>query len=424
MPNPRNDRMRANLLQQGGRPQLRTTPEPPADDEMAGGPGKRADERIISLPVDEILPDRYQGRLRWAIDLEELERFYSGAWDAQDLLSAIHDARTTHGNSALEEAWQAIVDLAHSILADGQVAPITVYPSRDLPTGYRYLIETGEGRYWAYQVVRWLAANDPTALRIPQNEWKEDPHYIRAVAISSPSRLRQVAENEQRQSYPSAVDRAIAYASMLAEDAGIEVQGSPPGIRNGQLELPDAYRRAASRGLRGRQHVVQQLPASTRQIQRHLQLLTDLDAVVLARAKSESVEESKLRRLLNKPPEEQRQLIETIISEKLSSRSVDELVEQGDAEPFVEELTIGSPLAPLEKGEMSLDEEVERLLRTLTKATSHYEKLRERLTDTQLAAYLEVQLRSYDEVARGSKRATTPRRRIQRLKQFLTKVGE
>jgi hypothetical protein len=427
MPKPSDDRakrMRENWLQQGGRPQRRTIPDPIADTDLLGGPGKRADERIISVPVDEILPDRYQGRLRWAIDIEALERLYSGEWDAQDLLSFIYQTRTSQTNPALDEAWQVTYDLAHSILAEGQVAPITIYPERNLPSGYRYLIETGEGRYWAYQLMRWLSENDPDTLAISQNEWKEDPHYIRAVAISSPSRLRQVAENEQRQSYPSAVDRAIAYASMFAEDAGYEISGPPPGIRNGQLQLPEAYRRAATRGLRGRQSVVQQLPASPRQIQRHLQLLKDLDGVVLARAKEQGLNEAQLRPLLNESPETQRAMIETIISHGLSSRDVDALRRHEEAE-FVEEIVIdetSTKLASSAKTDLSVDEEVERLIRSLTKAAGWYEKLRERFSDNQLMVYLEVQLRSFDDAAQGSKRANTPRRRIHRLRGLLEKL--
>lgn len=427
MPKPSDDRakrMRENWLQQGGRPQRRTSPDPILEDDLPGGPGKRADERIISVPVDEILPDRYQGRLRWAVDIEALERLYSGEWDAQDFLSFVDQTRTTHSTPALDEAWQVTYELAHSILAEGQVAPITIYPDRTLPSGYRYLIETGEGRYWGYQLMRWLSDNDPDALSIPQSEWKEDPHYIRAVAISSPSRLRQVAENEQRQSYPSAVDRAIAYASMFAEDAGYDIVGSPPGIRNGQLQLPEAYRRAATRGLRGRQSVVQQLPASPRQIQRHLQLLKDLDMVVLARAKEQGLNEAQLRPLLNETPETQRAMIETIISQRLSSREVDALRRQDDPD-YIEEIVIdesGSKTATSTKTALTVDEEVERFIRSLTKAAGWYEKLRERFSDNQLLVYLEAQLRSFDDAARGSKRATTPRRRIHRLRGLLEKL--
>jgi hypothetical protein len=434
MPKPSDDRaerMRENWLQQGGRPQRRTNPDSIPDTDSLGGPGKRADEKIISLPIDEILPDRYQGRLRWAIEVAELDRLYGGEWDAQELLSAIHQTLISTPTPALQEAWQATLDLAHSILAEGQVAPITIYPQRNLPSGYRYLIETGEGRYWAYQLMRWLSENDTDSLLIPQSEWKEDPHYIRAVAISTPSRLRQVAENEQRQSYPSAVDRAIAYASMFAEDAGYEVTGPPPGIHNGQLQLPDAYRRAAARGLRGRQNVIQQLPASKQQIHRHLTLLTKLDAMVLARAKEHGLTESVLResKILTQPPEVQRVIVDKIIKDKLSSRAAATLYEEEEGSDeaipditFEEEEILSTTPTTSSKVELTIDEEVARLLRSLTKAVAWYEKLRADFTDNQLAAYLEVQLRSFDEGARGSKRATTPRRRIQRLRGLLEKL--
>ncbi len=426
----RAERMRENWQQQGGRPQRRTIPDTFHESELLGGPGKRADEKIISLPVDEILPDRYQGRLRWAIDIQDLDRLYSGEWDAQELLTAIHDVINTNPTPALQDAWQATLDLTHSILMEGQVAPITIYPGRNLPGGYRYLIETGEGRYWAYQLMRWLSENEPQRLVIPQPDWKEDPHYIRAVAISSPSRLRQVAENEQRQSYPSAVDRAIAYASMFAEDAGYEVTGAPPGIRNGQLQLPEAYRRAAARGLRGRQNVLQQLPASKQQIHRHLTLLTKLDAVVLARAKEHGLTEAVLResKILTQPPEIQRMVIDKLIKENLSSRAAAALYKEEDVNDtvldlgFDDEYETAVSTGSIPTPEITVDERVNKLLRSLTKAVALYENLRTDLNDNQLAAYMEVQLRSFDETARGSKRAVTPRRRIHRLRSFLEKI--
>lgn len=434
MPKPsdnRAERMRENWLQQGGRPQRRTIPDEVAESEMLGGPGKRADEKIISLPVDEILPDRYQGRLRWAIEVEDLDRLYTGEWDAQELLSTIHKSLINNPTPALQDAWQVTLDLAHSILMEGQVAPITIYPSRELPSGYRYLIETGEGRYWAYQLMRWLSDHEPKSLGIPQSDWKEDPHYIRAVAISTPSRLRQVAENEQRQSYPSAVDRAIAYASMFAEDAGYPVVGSPPGIHNGQLQLPEAYRRAAARGLRGRQTVIQQLPASKQQIHRHLTLLTKLDGVVLARAKEHGLTESVLResKILTQPPEVQRMIIDKLIKENLSSRAAAALYKEEDVEDegvlditFEDEEIVDTSTTSTSKSELTMDEQVAKLLRMLTKAVTMYEKLHTTLTDNQLATYLDVQLRSYDETARGNKRAITPRRRIQKLRALLDKL--
>jgi hypothetical protein len=431
----RADRMRENFLRQGGRPQRRTIPEPAELPLDRDGPGKRAEERILSIPLDEILPDRYQGRLRWPVELTEIERLYEGEWDAQDFLDYIAGRREAGENPALNEAWNASIDLARSILSEGQVAPITVTPARDLPVGYRYIIETGEGRFWAYQMMRWLLVHGPQQLDVELEEWREDPAFIRAVVITEASRLRQVAENEQRQSYTSAVDRAIAYASMLAEEAEYLVSGAPPGIRNGRLELPDAYWRAAKRGLRGRKAVLQQVPAGARQIQRHLKLLTDLDPLVLAQAKQHGLSEAQLRPLVGKPPEEQRRLVALIVEEGLSSREAAALSDDTlDEEPTVVgdeplfELRSSSEGDALDtaslRKELTLPEEVSRLLRSLTTAAARYEALRKKATDNQILALLEGELRSYDEAARGSRRARTPRRRIQRLQTLLQELEE
>lgn len=428
MSNERADRIRENFTRRGGRPSRRTSPDPATTLPSSGGPGKRAEEMIVSIAVDEILPDRYQGRLRWPIDLGAIERFYTGEWDAQQLLDYVVAQRQQGESPALEDAWNSIVDLARSILSEGQVAPITVTPSRELPPGYRFVIETGEGRYWAYQMMRWLLENQPHQLDVPRDDWQEDPAFVRAVAISQPSRLRQVAENEQRQSYASAVDRAVAYASMLAEEANYAVEGTPPGIRSGVLELPDAYWRAARRGLRGRKAVVQQVPTGKRQIQRHLKLLTDLDPWVLARAKQNGLSEAQLRPLVGKPFAEQRQMVEIIVEQELSSRQAARLVEQMDEGAQLDELmeiTFDTPApATKESAPPTITEEIARFMRSLTRAASRYEALREQLSDAQIQALLEAELHGYDQTARASQRTRTPRRRIARLRQLLDGVNQ
>jgi hypothetical protein len=430
----RTDRMRENFLRQGGRPQRRSAPEPTEPLQNQTGPGKRAEERILSVPLDEILPDRYQGRLRWPVELAEIERLYSGEWDAQDFLDNVALRREAEENPALEEAWQSSLELARSILSEGQVAPITVTPARDLPVGYRFVIETGEGRFWAYQVMRWLIVHEPEALQVEVEEWHEDPAFIRAVVIPEASRLRQVAENEQRQSYASAVDRAIAYASMLAEEADYLVTGAPPGIRSGRLELPDAYWRAARRGLRGRKAVLQQVPAGARQIQRHLKLLTDLDPWVLAQAKQHGLSEAQLRPLVGKAAEEQRRLVELIVEEGLSSRQAAAIGGVLDEETgLIEDASLNdvnavepdaSSATSSGRRELTLPEEVSRLLRSLTSAASRYEALLQKINDKQILSLLEGELQSYDVAARGSRRARTPRRRILRLLALLEELEE
>lgn len=434
-PKKRNERMRHNFTVKGGRARQRTAPQAvPESEPASAGPGKRSDERIVSIAIDQILPDRYQGRLRWPVELAEIERLYTGEWTAQQFLDYVAALRKHEENPALDATWQSIVELAHSILSEGQVVPITISPARDLPTTYRFVIETGEGRYWAYQMMRWLINNQPEALEVEQEAWQEDPVYIRALAIAEPSRLRQVAENEQRQSYASAIDRAVAYASMLAEAANYPVEGAPPGIRNGVLELPNAYWRAASRGLRGQKAVIQQVPAGQRQIQRHLKLLTDLDKVVLARAKQHGLTEGQLRSLVGKSPEEQRQLVEAIITQGLSSREVAAVRSLLEEEPILTEEEATAKLreqqeaakkpAKKEKKKATLPEEISRFLRSLTTAASRYEGLRREVDDEQIMTLLEEELRSYDNAASGARRAKAPRRRIQKLLVLLEQLNE
>lgn len=423
----REARMRENFLQQGGRSRRRTMPAE-VEPQPLDGPGRRADERILSVGVDELLPDRYQGRLRWPVDLAAVERLYDGSWDAQDFLAHVDAERSRQPSPALDEAWSATRDLARSILTEGQIAPITISPGRDLPLGYRYVIETGEGRYWAYQMMRWLLEREPTWLGEPADGWQEDPSYVRAVVVSAPSRLRQVAENEQRQSYRSAVDRAVAYASMLAEAARYEVEGSPPGIRDGRLELPEAYWRAARRGLRGRQALLEQLPVGARQVQRHLSLLLNLDPATLATAKENGLSEAQLRPVVGRSADEQRHLVRLIVRGGLSSRqseAASQLLEEDAGLSEGEILSELQPAAPSPRRApraLTLPEESSRLLRSLTTAARRYEALRDRAGDQELLILLEAELAAYDESARGAQRLRTPRRRLARLRDLLASL--
>ncbi|MCB0076731.1 MAG: ParB N-terminal domain-containing protein [Anaerolineales bacterium] len=423
----RADRIRANFLRQGGR----SRPAADVEESVSLSLGKRADERVISLDINELLPDRYQGRLRWPIEASQMAKLYDGSWSAQQLLDAIAAERGE--NDAVQAAWQQSIDLANSILAEGQVAPITVAPQRGLPSGYRFVIETGEGRYWAYHLIHWLSEHAPTQLLLPQAEWREDPQYIRAIAITEPSRLRQVAENEQRQSYASAIDRALAYASMLAEEGGHLVEGSAPGIEAGRLVLPEAYWRAARQGLRGKRQLLDQLPASRRQIQRHLKLLTALDPTVLASAKQHNLSEAQLRPLVSKPASDQRALIGTIVAESLSSREAHELSEQlADDEIYDIEGALGALRATEESARndsgdaipLTLPEEVAKLLRALARVAGRYESLRQRASERELATLIEAELDHYDEHTRGAQRLKTPRYRIGKLLALFDQLEE
>jgi len=78
-PKKRKERMRHNFTVKGGRTRKRTMPQAAPESEPASaGPGKRSDERIASIAIDQILPDCYQGRLRWPVELAEIKRLYTG----------------------------------------------------------------------------------------------------------------------------------------------------------------------------------------------------------------------------------------------------------------------------------------------------------------------------------------------------------
>lgn len=89
-PQKRNQRMRHNFTVKGGRTRKRTMPQAAPESEPASaGPGKRSDERIVSIAIDLLLPDCYQGRLRWPVELAEIERLLRREADNVQIISLL-----------------------------------------------------------------------------------------------------------------------------------------------------------------------------------------------------------------------------------------------------------------------------------------------------------------------------------------------
>ena len=101
--------------------------------------------------------------------------------------------------SALTTNFLRIVDLAASILRDGLTNPITVAPVNE-----HFYIETGERRWWAYQLLSWHFATS--------RDWEKIPARI----VEQVSLWRQASENNVRSDL-NAIAKARQFALLLME---------------------------------------------------------------------------------------------------------------------------------------------------------------------------------------------------------------
>lgn len=170
--------------------------------------GKR--ERIELIAIDQIIPDARQPRRAvpryvlecardWQADVFIAWQMIAGGemsvdFSINDALFAEGDpdeaAYGVYGRSLIE-----LVNLARSIRKDGLINPITVYSSNE-----QYIVETGERRWWAYQMLRWLDGErwDKIAVRL----------------VERPDAWRQAAENGARAQL-TAIARARQYALLV-----------------------------------------------------------------------------------------------------------------------------------------------------------------------------------------------------------------
>jgi len=183
------------------------TPDTSPVDDAIYGTGEiklQASNRIVGKPIGimTIRPDFRQPR-------RVLPRGVQGDWDGSpdeidDILLSFHEQAEaqfgkaipiieilngrapkdwqvpeTDSDSPVFSAYVKIINLAQNIKADGLLNPISVVKERD-----GYVIETGERRWWAYQLLAQYVSKDDWG-KIPAREVEYDP-------------FRQASENNAR----------------------------------------------------------------------------------------------------------------------------------------------------------------------------------------------------------------------------------
>ena len=287
--------------------QLRQTEEPQVNGLLPGVPAKEASQRparVVSVPLSQVLPDRYQARVILPPELKAA--FFMGEIDCYAAARSLMVA--ADGDAGLRRQVDELLFLGESILSEGQIEPATgAWVQTQI--GSRFLLEAGERRFWSL------------ALKAIERELPEEPR-LQVIEQKETSRLRQVAENMQREDI-SAIDLAKSTASLIL----ILLDRHPEP--DGASEL-DYYRQVLQ---------IKRLPSGTwptverivglsqPYLHRHLQILA-LDDELLYLASLYRLEERRLREIMAAPKKHQRGLLLAAIEEQLSSADLERAVQE------------------------------------------------------------------------------------------------
>ena len=261
--------------------------------------------RIVSIPLSQILPDRFQSRV--ILPPQMKESLFNGEIDCYETARQLFAA--AEEDEALKIQVANLLSLGDSILQDTQIEPAT---GRWVNTreGSRFLLEAGERRFWSL-VLKAVEINPKEELRLKVVEQKET------------NRVRQISENLQREDL-SAVDFSKAIASLILALQNIEPAPD-------QTEL-DFFRQALEirmpRGLWPEIKRVINLDRSY--LYRHLQILK-LDDQLLYLASIYRLDEYRLREIVSAPTGKRRGMMLSAIEEKLTQADLARLA-QSDAD--------------------------------------------------------------------------------------------
>lgn len=260
--------------------------------------------RLVYIPLGQVVPDRFQSRVILPPDIKGA--FFAGEMDCYQAAHALLGA--ADGDAGLRREVDELLLLGQSILSEGQVEPATGSWVQVQGLGPRFFLEAGERRFWSL------------VLNTVQQQLQEEPR-LQVVEQKETSRLRQVAENIQREDI-SAVDLAKAIASLILL---FQEKYPDPNAAN---EM-DYYRQALDGRLpHGIWPELERIVGFARpHLVRHLQIL-NLSDELLYLASLYRVEERRLRVIVAAPKQQQRELLLAAIEEQLSSEDLERAVEE------------------------------------------------------------------------------------------------
>jgi ParB-like chromosome segregation protein Spo0J len=213
----------------------------------------------------------------------------------------------------VEALVRDLTNLAVTIRDDGQVNPLTVVDASQGMT-QQFRIETGERRYWATWLLRdfipgYEGDGTVPCIIIPQE--KESP-------------FRQAKENTTRSGL-NAVAMARQIALLLLYVHGVEMPSGPVKM--------DFYRQALELDLRGKREYTEAIYAalgglSKQRFHQYKSLLRLCDEAIEL-ADRHSIDDGRLRQLLELEAKDQVELLQQVIALGLNLKQIREIVEKG-----------------------------------------------------------------------------------------------
>ncbi len=248
---------------------------------------RRPRKRVTTVLLKDIWPDPYQPRPLLPPTIKEV--FFSGEMDC---FQAAQAWLALAGQDAAEaERIERLRHMGASFDEHGQIKPVTGYWD---PQSRKFLLETGERRFWA-AVFQALEKGDTESAA------------LEALVVEKPSRARQVLENITAEP-PSAVMRAREIAALVLEQMGISPE-------TGESDFAYYRRAALIRRLPSPvvAHVEAVLGMSRRYVRYYLQILRLPDHLLLL-ADRYGLTEGALREVLRGEPDTWEEAILTLIA--------------------------------------------------------------------------------------------------------------
>lgn len=269
--------------------------------------------RLVSLPLSQIVPDRFQPRPILPISLKSL--FYAGEADCYAIAERWLALAET--DDALRKQLNRLMQMGETFGQHGQIKPLTgswMQNSR----GRYFQLETGERRFWA------------AALHAVRSGQEEEP-LLEVREVSAPSRERQIIENQHAEP-PSAVGRAREIAALILSH--LDIQPDPAlGDEYTYFRLVLDVKRLPQ-GLWSQIEGV--MGVKRPQMVRLLNILA-MPTNLLERADLYRVPERVLREILSLPPENWENALETAIQQELTNEEIADLADETPVDPVREE---------------------------------------------------------------------------------------
>jgi len=184
--------------------------------------GRRAAGRITSVPLSQIVLDRYQPRPILPVQGNLRENFFGGKADWKK--TASHWLELAKSDIGAAKQVNDLLGMGKSIRDLNQIEPATGAWIESNPGEYKLLLSTGERRYWSL------------ALTAVDNNSGEPQLEVQEIQQDELGLSRQIVENESSKPL-SAIGKARAIAGLVLE----HIEELPPELDRDSPSPPSDY---------------------------------------------------------------------------------------------------------------------------------------------------------------------------------------